>query len=164
MLVNKHIYKTGFITLWLTLALLGSLYVAGEEVSWGQHLFGWGTPDQWSQYNDQAETNLHNTSSWLDQKPRLILILGVFLGALVFPYLNNFLARLPKDWRLLIPPKEAGGLAILALLPYGINKLLSQPEQGLFVRYSEIQEVFLFAFVFFYLLELHHRLGKRKSA
>lgn len=43
----------------LTLAAL--LFVcAGEEMSWGQRIFGWKTPEQWSARNAQAETNLHN--------------------------------------------------------------------------------------------------------
>ncbi len=32
----------------------------GEEISWGQRLFGWNTPDAWSHANSQQETNLHN--------------------------------------------------------------------------------------------------------
>ncbi len=54
---------------WGILALIGSVYVFGEELSWGQHLFDWTTPEFWNQINDQGETNFHNTSSWLDQKP-----------------------------------------------------------------------------------------------
>jgi len=32
----------------------------GEEISWGQRLFGWDTPDAWNHVNLQHETNLHN--------------------------------------------------------------------------------------------------------
>lgn len=32
----------------------------GEEISWGQRLFGWGTPDLLSEMNRQQETNIHN--------------------------------------------------------------------------------------------------------
>ncbi len=30
---------------WLIVMLLGSVYFAGEEISWGQHFFSWETPD-----------------------------------------------------------------------------------------------------------------------
>ncbi len=40
---------------------LGSLYIAGEEMSWGQHFFHWNTPEYWAEVNRQQETNLHNT-------------------------------------------------------------------------------------------------------
>ena len=34
-----------------------------EEVSWGQRLFGWGTPAILNEFNVQGETTLHNLSS-----------------------------------------------------------------------------------------------------
>ncbi len=34
----------------------------GEEISWGQRIFGWETPPTWKVQNAQAETNLHNLS------------------------------------------------------------------------------------------------------
>ncbi len=46
----------------LTLIAVGvlALLVAGEEISWGQRLFGWSSPDYFLRENRQAETNLHN--------------------------------------------------------------------------------------------------------
>lgn len=54
---------------WISLGIAGSLYVFLEEISYGQHYFNWNTPEYWQNHNDQKETNLHNTTSWLDQKP-----------------------------------------------------------------------------------------------
>jgi hypothetical protein len=67
--------------LWILMVTLGALYMAGEEVSWGQWFFMWDTPDTFLEINDQHETNLHNTSSWMDQKPRLLLELWALFGA-----------------------------------------------------------------------------------
>lgn len=36
------------------------LMLGGEEISWGQRLFGWGTPEAFTDLNAQNETNLHN--------------------------------------------------------------------------------------------------------
>ena len=49
---------------WLQL-LLAALFLLGamEEVSWGQRLFGWGTPVILREVNEQGETTLHNLSS-----------------------------------------------------------------------------------------------------
>jgi len=50
---------------------LGLVFMVGEELSWGQRLFGWGTPADLVEANKQAETNLHNiygvgaTFKWL---------------------------------------------------------------------------------------------------
>jgi len=54
----------------------------GEEISWGQHLFQWSTPEAWLEYNDQGETNLHNTSGLFDQVPRTIVTLSIIVGGL----------------------------------------------------------------------------------
>ena len=42
------------------LFVLGCFFVAFEEISWGQHIFYWSTPDVFSKINLQNETNLHN--------------------------------------------------------------------------------------------------------
>jgi hypothetical protein len=70
---------------WLLLWLLAVLYFAGEEASWGQWYFGWETPAALAELNDQGEANLHNTSSWLDQKPRALVELFVLLAGVVAP-------------------------------------------------------------------------------
>ena len=46
---------------WLFYGLaVGAWFVAFEEISWGQRLFGWGTPEVFEAYNSEGETNLHN--------------------------------------------------------------------------------------------------------
>ena len=49
---------------WLCLMMaLGTFFVAGEEIAWGQHIFGWSTPEALKAVNVQQETTLHNISS-----------------------------------------------------------------------------------------------------
>ena len=62
-----------FMILWILSWSLACIYFAGEEASWGQWYFNWKTPDFMAGINDQGETNLHNMSSWLDQKPRTLV-------------------------------------------------------------------------------------------
>jgi hypothetical protein len=46
---------------WILLASAAVLFaLGGEEISWGQRLFGWGTPAALEHANAQDETNLHN--------------------------------------------------------------------------------------------------------
>src|SRR5207344_1777464 len=42
------------------LLALGCLFSAGEEVSWGQRLFGFGTPHELASANGQDELNVHD--------------------------------------------------------------------------------------------------------
>ena len=45
----------------LALALAAAfLFAGGEEISWGQRIFGWATPVGIEEINVQGETNLHN--------------------------------------------------------------------------------------------------------
>ena len=41
------------------------IFLGMEELSWGQHLFGWQTPEAFRLLNDQGETNLHNLDSMI---------------------------------------------------------------------------------------------------
>jgi hypothetical protein len=69
---------------WVLACTLACLYFAGEEASWGQWYFRWDTPEFLARLNAQGETNLHNMSSWLNQKPRaLVELFIVVVGVLV---------------------------------------------------------------------------------
>lgn len=140
---------------WLGLAALACLYVAGEEVSWGQHFLQWNTPDYWRALNDQAETNLHNVSAWFDQKPRALLELGVIVGGLGAPLLRRLrpeLIRGPLD--LLAPTAATLPLAALAEVA-GFSERLGI---DLFFRPSEVQELFFYLFALAYLIVLGRRM------
>ena len=74
---------------WIMMWVLACIYFGGEEISWGQHYFGWDTPESLTELNDQDETNLHNMSSWLDQKPRLLVELWVIIGGIIIPIVHR---------------------------------------------------------------------------
>ena len=78
------------VRVWIGLAVLGCLFTAGEEVSWGQHLFHWETPELFTRLNAQNQTELHNTSRLFDQLPRGLLEAAIILGGIVFPILIRF--------------------------------------------------------------------------
>lgn len=150
--------QNSWLTAWVGIAALASLYVAGEEVSWGQHIFDWGTSEFWSNINDQNETNFHNTSSWLDQKPRLILLIGTITGGLIIPALAKFKpAALPQKFTIIYPPAILSVAAGLALLMKIIDKLQDGLDENLFTRVAEIEELYLYYFVLLYLVILYRR-------
>ncbi len=67
---------------WAGLAALG-LFAAGEELSWGQHLFRWSSSEFFVAHNAQRETNLHN-----------LVVSGVKVNKLVFSQLLSVCAAL----------------------------------------------------------------------
>ncbi|MDX9812017.1 MAG: hypothetical protein RBU28_06500 [Bacteroidales bacterium] len=50
----------GWIIISLLISSLMLLLLAGEEISWGQHLFGFESRDIFTEINFQGETNIHN--------------------------------------------------------------------------------------------------------
>lgn len=152
--LRKHPWLAGY----LILAALCCFYVSGEEISWGQWFAHWKTPETWGAINDQDETNLHNTSSWLDQKPRLLLEIAVMTGGLMIPLLRQLKpSLLPVRFNLLYPAANLGVTAgfVLAL------KLCKWVEHALgthiFERVSEVIELYLYYFVLLYLVQLRQR-------
>lgn len=49
-------YRKGLLALYA----LAFFFAAGEEVSWGQRIFGWESGEFWQENNYQGETTLHN--------------------------------------------------------------------------------------------------------
>jgi hypothetical protein len=158
---------------WLMLVVLGSVYFGGEEASWGQHWLGWETPGDFNKLNDQGETNLHNTTSWLDQKPRFLLEMGVLTGGLLYPVFL-WLRRRPRPgnpqdvnfW--LWPSRQLLPTAFLAIaigLPQRLEKWFGWPiPWPLDIRASETQEFYFALFLALYLWSFQRRLTGRNLA
>jgi hypothetical protein len=147
--------------IWIGLGALGCLYIAGEEISWGQWFFHWSTPEVWQAVNDQGETNLHNISSWFDQKPRLLLEIGVVTGGLVLPWLLRRRPALVPSWlQVLTPPPRLGVIAALYVFVRLADWLSVYAGHGLYERSSEIFECAMFYFVLLYILYVRDRYVK----
>ncbi len=83
--------------------VLGCLYFfgAGEELSWGQRIFGIQSSDFFMTHNSQGETNIHNLVIGETKINKLVfgLMLGIFIGIyfIIFPVLyRNF--EWAKKW------------------------------------------------------------------
>jgi len=166
LVIHPVIRRSPGLLLWFSIATLGVAYTAGEEISWAQHLVGWGTPDWWAGLNDQGETNLHNVSSWLDQKPRALLEVGIVIGGIALPLLLQAVPRLRHMLAAtIVPPLALLPLAVLAELARlgerARDVFGSQPE--IFYRPSEVQELFFFWFALLYLIVLYRRVTEENT-
>ena len=56
---------------------VASFVLAWEEISWGQRILGFETPDEIEQINAQQETNLHNMFVGYNQLIRLAIALVI---------------------------------------------------------------------------------------
>lgn len=160
-LVMAQVRRHKWLRIWVLLAALGCLYIGGEEASWGQHYLQWETPEAWQAVNDQEETNLHNTSSWFDQKPRAVLELGILIGGILIP-----LAALKRPeirqsrFAIVLPPLTTLPIAVIAEFTKTSERFLSAIDYDgiLFSRASEVQETYFFCFILLNLIILRRRL------
>ncbi len=152
-----------------TVALLGALsclYIAGEEMSWGQHIFQWNTPDYWAMVNRQEETNLHNTYAVFEKIPRTILEILIFGGGLLVPIAAVFYPWLRRCRLSLFLPAAALMPTALGTM---IFKLIDRLYQAALVpaavnRPSETVETYLYFFIFAYLLVFARRIKELEVA
>jgi hypothetical protein len=112
----------------------------GEEISWGQRIFGFEAPEQWREINVQEETNLHNMMGYLADH---VFILGMFVYGAVLP----LLAKRYDFWRRSLYwvglPLASLGLAVGFALASGIHEwtLYAVLPREAGVRAAELREV-----------------------
>lgn len=84
---------------------------AGEEISWGQRIFNFETPEGLAQLNDQDEFNFHNIDKkFFDRAVERVTIAFVFFGAV--------LLFLKKERFLGIKAPDFAVIAAFALTPF----------------------------------------------
>ncbi len=163
-LFTKEKIRFSSFKIWMILFLLGAIYYAGEEISWGQHYFGWGTPEQWTEFNDQQETNLHNTAAIFDQIPRTLLSLAALIGGVLVPVYRKIKNHIPNkesfiDW--LLPTYVCLPAALLSLLVSWHEKIYEFLEVDiptvLDIRAGETKECLLALFMMMYALSIWYR-------
>ena len=149
---------SGFFRAWLFVLIIGTAYFALEELSYGQHMLGWGTAETWKELNDQDETNLHNVHAMFDQVPRALLTLGILIGGVILPlyrYFRNI--RLDDQanrfyWQL--PTLDCVTIGLLVIL---IRPIMSVAEIGI-IDIGEIKENLFALFILLYCVSIHSRL------
>jgi hypothetical protein len=122
----------------LGILTLGCFYLFGEEISWGQHIFGWRAGGIWGEFNYQQETNLHNLKelSLTNQLPRLVITFFAIVGCVVYPlfFRKKHQAKLqPTDAGFWLWPTMACFVTALFVLLPPIPKKLglpAMPEPG----------------------------------
>ena len=161
LLAMPQVRRDRLMTAWLALATVACVYIVGEEASWGQHLFGWRTPETWQALNDQGETNLHNVSSWMDQKPRALFEIAIGFGGIVIPLAALARPALRRGrFAIYLPPLVCLPVALIAEAIRNYDRLVIYlgGHSLLVHRTSEVQELYFYLFIVFYLIILRRRL------
>ncbi|WP_134091168.1 hypothetical protein [Olivibacter sp. XZL3] len=100
----------------VVLTILASIFVAGEEISWGQRIFNVRSSEFFQRHNAQGETNLHNLVVGGKKVNKIIfsqlLVLAIALYLLVLPqlykrkprvqtYLNHIGIPIPRFYQII---------------------------------------------------------------
>jgi hypothetical protein len=121
-------------------------FAAGEEISWGQRIFGIQSSEFFLEHNKQAETNLHNMIVNGKNLNRLIFAAPMFIVLTIyFVFLRLMVAKIPfvhnlaDRFRVPLPRNQHIAVVVIATLMILTLKM---------VKVSELHEL-SFAMIFF---------------
>jgi hypothetical protein len=150
--------------MWLGLGLL-FFAMAGEEISWGQRILGFGTPKAIEAINVQHEFNLHNMLGYLFDH---LFILGFFCWGVILPILYRTLADVRRVVVATGLPVPSAGLAVgmflASLMQEPVVQAFMTPAGGL--RVAEMRELMSALSFFLLMLETRrtHGVGQGRPA
>lgn len=154
----------------LILFALGCLFLYGEEVSYGQHLFGWGTPEGFAEANTQGETNLHNLEGFDKSLAKWVVLAGLTLGGIVLPLMARAgrAPAWPRWARPLVPTAFCLPAAALALGSHLLVKVVAKTagfrwEEATGVRLSETVELYIALFFVLYAWGAYQQCRERRT-
>jgi hypothetical protein len=137
------------------------LVVAGEEISWGQRLFGVETPDSLASANVQGETNIHNLDH-IHQSVRavaLVFILFVIVALPLLAHSTSSVRTRVARWGIPVAPLWTIPVTAVAVLFMVIPRLGDEVVFAL----DEVAETFLAATFFLYGATWLWTLNQRRS-
>lgn len=156
---------------YMLLFALGFIYIAGEEMSWGQHLFGWESSEWFAKANRQQETNFHNLHQSLDRVPKSIIGAGIVFSGVLVPLFARFRPLKPASveghWYWLWPTPVVRTTASLFLVIWLIDRGLLvtglRGGDGWNLNFTEHRELMMVYFLALYCGSLYLRLRARNA-
>ena len=141
----------------------GFLFCFGEEISWGQRMIGFSTPEFMGEANVQNEANLHNLFGYFTD--HLFSLIMLTYG-IIFPLLQRFIPFWRSVFSMLGLPVPslglAAGIALAALLQKRMIWKLVPASSGILV--TEFRETIMALGLLLLLLEYHNLLVRIRNA
>lgn len=141
------LFRAGYLGMALVYGLvtLGVWFLTGEEISWGQRIFGWETPEAMEEVNRQGETTVHNVRGVQEVVPAAMLLASLYgaCAPVVGAVVGARWLRVPSK-HLLIPPLCLVPAFLLAA-GYRLFRLLVWPTPTFVLsEYAEAMELCLY--------------------
>jgi hypothetical protein len=146
-------------TLYLLVAV-GLIFMLGEELSWGQRIWGWDTPESVRAINKQEETNLHNIYGVGSILKWLQLLVGAYGTLLPLLVRSRGLQRYRGFVDRVVPHYSLITYFVMLFVWRVYRNLFDPPREFYFVvsEYNEVLELVLamgfFLFMVFQLRSL----------
>jgi hypothetical protein len=135
---------------WFVAAVaLAMLWVAGEEISWGQRLFAIPTPPALAAINEQHELNIHNIRG-IQEHIKMVGLPLIFVYCLVLPALYRFWPA--ARGRIIASRISLFGLDAVLMIVLAMALMVGPRVLGMSAILDEVSEMtfgsafFLFAF------------------
>lgn len=164
LLGTKVAWQNKQVRWWLILYSIGVFYFLGEDQNWGQYYFDLKPSEFFIENNKEKEINLHNISSWFNQKPRLLVEIWVIIVGILVPLGWKFPVNATKGF---VPEyfwmsKKIVPLALAIMLTKFPSTIVDLGIVDSFslevIRLSEIQELLIAWFMFLFIYELKSKL------
>lgn len=128
------------LAIFLTIAL-GFFVVAGEEISWGQRIFGIVTPEEIAKNNTQGELNLHNNDKIFGYVYRAYLLIaayGAFAWLFKVFFLDRFFKRWQKIYDLFIPHWQWSSVFLFSFIMFYLHRMKNYYNLQVFEEFNEL--------------------------
>ena len=145
-------------------AAIGAFFIAGEEISWGQRVFGFATPGDLAEVNRQGETNVHNIGSVLSFLNLAMFIVAVVAGMMPFIWRWGAHARQRDISTMIVVPPLFLASSFLLAAAYRLVRYALLPDAHYVIsRYAEFIELLMFGALLAFAVLLYRRLPKAEA-
>ena len=141
----RKMKKPLWLLTWIVLAFL-FFFAAGDEISWGQRIFGIESGEFFQQHNKQAETNIHNLvvkghslNTVIFSRLMFVVLIIYFLFSRLMVWKIPLIRNLVNKFQIPLPKKQHIIMMVVATLMILLIQL---------IRDSELHEL-SFAMIFF---------------
>jgi hypothetical protein len=140
-------------------AAAGAFFIAGEEISWGQRVFGFVTPETLAEVNRQGETTIHNIGSVLSFLNLAMFIVAVVAGVMPFIWRWGSRGR-PRDvsTMIIVPPLFLATSFLIAAAYRLVRYALLPDAHYVISRYAEFIELLMFGALLSFAILIYRRL------
>ncbi|MFQ5630848.1 MAG: hypothetical protein ACE5I1_18920 [bacterium] len=163
----KRIFKNGpkgIGFLYIILAI-GIIFLIGEEISWGQRIFGWETSDTMKEINKQGETNFHNIYGVGTMFKYFHMVIGLYGTILPLIFMNPGGLRHNNNEAIsLLVPHYALVPCFFTALLWRLQATFWNPPKSLYFAVTEFSEVIELIIAIAFFLFMVYQVRRLKTA